>query len=692
FSLILFIILLSPILLRKLKIPGIIGLIISGVIIGPHCLNILEKTSAIDLFSTIGLLYIMFIAGLELDMNEFRQNKFKSLGFGVFTFTIPILLGVPTCYYLLDYDINASILTASMFATHTLVAYPIVSKFGISKNEAVAITVGGTIFTDTAVLILFAIILGTNQGNLTPEFWLRFGVSLIVFILIMFLIIPRIARWFFIRLEAEKTSHYIFVLSIVFFAAFLAQEAGVEPIIGAFVSGLALNRLIPHSSVLMNRLQFVGNAIFIPFFLISVGMVVDISVLLNGPMAWIIAFTLSFFALLGKYGAAFITKLLFKYSKLQGQLIFGLSSSHAAATLAIILIGYKAGIIDENILNGTIILILITCIVASFVTENAAKKILSSGEASDIKTDILTKQHENILIPIANFNNLESLIDFTILIKDKKSPYPVNLLSVVTDDNEAEINFIKVKKTLDDSIRNISSTDILLKPLVTIDINIANGIIRTSREIFADTIIMGWPEKESLMDKIFGHKIINIIETVEKNIILCTLKKPVNTCRKIKLICPPSIELEKGFHYWLNKIFYLAGELSTGIEFYCSSATRHETVEFLKNTRHKVTVLFQEFAFPENLRKFSDNISRDDLLIIVSPRKGAVSYTNDFEQIPKRLDKYFKKNSIIIIYPMINEIISRYEKYHDIDSELLTKGMDTVSKIQKGIGSIFGKR
>ncbi|GAA6768050.1 hypothetical protein AAFH68_40020 [Flavobacterium sp. CGRL1] len=374
FSLILFIILLSPILLKKINIPGIIGLIISGVIIGPHGLNILAKNSAVDLFSTIGLLYIMFIAGLELDMNEFKANRNKSLLFGFFTFILPLSIGFPVCFYLLKYDFNASFLTASMFATHTLVAYPIVSKLGIAKNQAVAITVGGTILTDTAVLIILAVIMGSAQGSLNQAFWIKLGVSLAIFSAIMFLVIPRIAKWFFKKLESEKHAHYIFVLSVVFFAAFLAEVAGVEPIIGAFVAGLALNPLIPHSSALMNRIEFIGNALFIPFFLISVGMLVDISVILSGPTALIVAGTLSVVAIFGKWIAAFFTQVVFKYTKTERQLIFGLSSAHAAATLAVILVGFKAKILDENILNGTIILILITCIVASFATEKAAKK------------------------------------------------------------------------------------------------------------------------------------------------------------------------------------------------------------------------------------------------------------------------------------------------------------------------------
>jgi len=410
FSLVLFIILLSPILLRPIKVPGIIGLIISGMIIGPHGLNWLEKNSAVDLFSTIGLLYIMFIAGLELDMNEFKKTKHKSLMFGFFTFIIPISIGFPVCYYILDYSLLTSILIASMFATHTLVSYPIVNRYGISKNEAVAITIGGTILTDTAVLIILAVIKGASQGDINNEFWVTLGVSFAIFLFIMFGIIPKIAKWFFEKIEGEKTAHYIFVLTVVFFAAFLAEMANLEPIIGAFVAGLALNKLIPHSSALMNRVEFIGNAIFIPFFLISVGMIVDIGVFTKaeGLTVFYVAGVLTLVGVVGKFLAATATQWVFKYNNNERNLIFGLSNAHAAATLAIIMVGYNNNIIDENVLNGTIVLILVSCIIASIVTENASKKIVMAGHQDQEHMEHVEEHEEQILIPIANLNNMEA--------------------------------------------------------------------------------------------------------------------------------------------------------------------------------------------------------------------------------------------------------------------------------------------
>jgi len=362
-------------LMAKIKMPHIAGFIIAGAIIGPYGLNLLSKNLAVDLFSTIGLLYIMFIAGIELNINEFKKKKHKSLMFGFLTFSIPIIIGFPVCYYLLAYPLIPSLLTTIMFATHTLVAYPIVNKYKIAENEVVAVTVGGTILTDTAVLILLAVIIGAKNGELTPAFWLQLTVSLTAFISIVFLVVPRVAKWFLSKPESSKTSHYVFILTCMFFSAFLAQMAGVEPIIGAFIAALALNRLIPKPSKLFNNIEFAGNAIFIPFFLISVGMVVNLHVFFQGWRAAAVAASLTIAALAGKWISAFLTQKIYGYSNTQRKLIFGLSSSHAAATLAIILIGYKSKIIDDNILNGTVILILVTCMVASIVTERAGKRL-----------------------------------------------------------------------------------------------------------------------------------------------------------------------------------------------------------------------------------------------------------------------------------------------------------------------------
>ncbi len=686
FSIILFIILLSPILLRKLNIPGIIGLIISGVVIGPYGFNILEKNSAIDLFSTIGLLYIMFIAGLELDLNEFKKHRNKSLGFGFFTFIIPLAIGYPVCYYLLGYDFNAAFLTASMFATHTLVSYPIVSKMGLSKNQAVAITVGGTIFTDTAVLIILAIIMANHQGSLNSQFWLRIGISLAIFLAIMFFIIPRLAKWFFQKLESEKHSHYIFVLAVVFFGAFLAEVAGVEAIIGAFVAGLALNKLIPHSSALMNRIEFIGNSLFIPFFLISVGMLVDVRVILSGPFALIIAGTLSVVAIAGKWLAAWATQLAFKYTGTQRQLIFGLSSAHAAATLAVILVGYNAGILDENILNGTVILILIACVVASFATEKAAKKLLveSENDSAESINDTSTPS-EHILVPIAKVENIGKLLELSILIKDKSSPNPISVLSVVSNDDEAETNIVKARTKLEELVKEGSAAETKINILTAIDHNVASGIARISKEVIADIIVMMWPKKSGLIDKLD-----NVTSKISKTIFICNFQRPLISHKRIFLVALPFAERETGFELWFTKVAKLAQELSIPIQLYCNARTGRAIDSFHKKTKTTAAIHYNVFDDWDDILILSRYIQETDLFVLASSRKDGISHLTVLDNLPFKLEKYFAGNSKVIIYPQQFE-----NTYDSIDYEApvepLSKGIETIQWLGKGIGSMFKK-
>jgi len=652
FSIILIIILVSPILLKRINIPGIIVLIISGIIIGPFGVGLLEKNTAIDLFSKIGILYIMFIAGLELDMNQFKANQNKSFTFGFFTFIIPLTLGFPICYYLLGYNFNASFLTSSMFATHTLIAYPIVSKFGVSKNEAVAVAVGGTILTDTAVLIILAVILGNAEdGGLTASFWIRLIVSLLIFCAIMFFLVPKIARWFFTRMDKEKHSHYIFVLTVVFLSAFLAKLAGVEDIIGAFLAGLALNRLIPHSSPLMNRIEFIGSSLFIPFFLISVGMMVDIKVIFSGYMAIVVALTLSIVAILGKWLAAFATQLTFKYSATQRKLIFGLSTGHAAATLAVIIVGYKADIIDINILNGTIILILITSIVATLATENATKKIVEDSKEIDLNEVKKSNNYkmESILLPLANIVNLERLLEFSILIRDKNSENPISILSVVPNDEQAELNIAQAKTKLEIFVNQASATETKVDVTATIDEDVAKGIARKSKEIIADVIVMGWPTSGD-EDEIINAKMNGIIQQTSKTLFLCQTNKPWATHKKLIVLAPINVQNMQGFEIWIKKCVRIAEELSVPILIYCSSETQVAIERLVDKLRLKAPFLFRKTAYLEQNAVIFKEVDTNDILMLITAREDAIAYQPMLKQLPYILENNFKRNTKILVY------------------------------------------
>jgi len=690
FSLILLIILLSPILLKKLNIPGIIGLIISGLIVGPNALNLLEKNSAVELFSTIGLLYIMFIAGLELDMNAFKANKYKSMWFGFLTFTIPISIGFPVSYYGFGYDLAPSLLISVMFATHTLVAYPIVSRLGIAKNEAVAITVGGTIITDTAVLIALAVIVGNSHGDVNADFWIKLTISMAVLSGIIFYLMPKVTKWFLQKLESEKHAQYIFILSLVFLSSFLAELAGVESIIGAFMAGLALNTLIPHSSALMNRIEFIGNALFIPFFLISVGMIIDLSVILSGPTAITIALILTVVAIVGKWSAAFLTQISFGYSADQRRLIFGLSSAHAAAILAVVMVGYNAGILDKNILNGTIILILLSVIVASIATERAAKSILISEQKDDsADTSELPVYGEHLLVPVAKMTKMEKMLDFATLIKCKKSNNPITLLSVVPNDQAAERNMQAARKRLEDSIKHGAATETKINTMATIDFNHASGIARASREILADIIILGWPHKAGFVDKLMGEKINSIIDNINKNLFICNLVKPLISSERIVLIVPPLSELEIGFEIWVRKVIKLCNELNIPVSFFGTKPSYDAIKTCLKQLNLRMNLSFNEHDQWEDLLLLDNQIKHEDFIILINSRRGTVSYINTLENMPSRLEKHFDENNLMVIYPQHFE--TNADSVEDITSGALTKGIEAIENIGKGIGSIFKK-
>lgn len=649
FAVLLLIVLISPLLLKRLNVPGIIGLIIAGVIIGPHGLDLISDSEGVNMFSSIGLLYIMFIVGLELDLNEFKANRNKSVVFGFFTFIIPLIIGFPVCYYLLGYDVFASFLTASMFSTHTLVTYPIVSRMGVSKNQAVAITVGGTILTDTAVLVILAIVLNSHSGNFNFQFLLRLFISISIFSFIVFFLIPKIARWFFQKVESEKYSHYIFVIFIVFLAGFLAELGGIEPIIGAFAAGLALNRLIPHSSALMNRIEFIGNSLFIPIFLISVGMLVNVSVVFSGTTTLYIAVVLSIVALLGKWLSAFLTQKTFKYSVAQRNLIFGLSSSHAAATLAVILVGFKAGIIDEYILNGTIVLILLTCLIASFVTQKAAKEIAIAEEDEDIiPSELGHFAQEKILVPIADPANIGKHIELAMMLKDKKSVNSISLLGVVPNNEEAERNIINFKKKLLEQVSDAVAADLVVDVIATIDHNVASGIVRTARETMSDIVILGWPGKVGVLEKLVGDKVDLIIKNMDKNLFICHLEKKMITHKRIVVVSPPLAEKELGFDIWVNKVVQLSKELTLPVLHIGHPETQHL---ISSNKKLKANFTYKEFVDWSDPLACGDEIKENDIFIFVSAHPGYVSHIPVLDNMPTRIERRFPDVSRIVVFP-----------------------------------------
>lgn len=648
FTLIISIILLAPILFRKFKIPGLIGLIISGIVIGPHGFNLVAFGESIKLLSTAGLLYLMFLAGLELNMRDFLRSKNKSLVFGSLTFFIPLILGFIVAHFMLQYGIAASLLIASMFSTHTLVSYPIASRLGIIRSEAVVITIGGTIITDTAVLVLLAFISSATTGSLTVYFWLRMIFSISLFSFIILWGVPRISAWFFKNMEGESGSQYVFILAVLFVSSLLARLAGIEPIIGAFLAGLALSSLVPHTSALMNRISFIGNNLFIPIFLISVGLMVDLKVLMNGTSAILFAAVLVVVALISKYFAAWFTQKIFSYSVIERNIIFGLSVSHAAAIIAVVIVGYDLKLIGLDVLNGAILIILISCLVGTFITEKEGKK-LAVLDAEKIPLAVTSK--DRILVPVANPATIESLVDFAIIIRKKLSKQPMYMLSVVPDDGNASEQIRKNNKMFESVISHAAVVDTVLTHVTRVDLNIASGISRAAKELQIDKLVLGWNGKMTTTNFFFGSIIENLIASTEKMVIVVRCLSPFNTLNRIVISVPENIECEVGFLEMIDVLFILASRNSASIVF----SGKENPIKNIKiaciDKPEKEMVSYEITNSHHVISDMASNLKENDLYVVVSARPHSLSYQNYLDHMPRDLAKYHENNNFIIIYP-----------------------------------------
>lgn len=659
FFIVLCIILIAPIALNKIRVPHIIGLILAGVIIGPHGLNLLLRDNSFELFGQVGLLYLMFLAGIEMDMNDFRKNRNKGLVFGMYTFIIPMLLGTLASYYLLELPLITSVLLASMYASHTLVAYPIISRYGVTKNRAATITIAGTIITVLLALLILAIITGMYKGELNSNFWAKFILSIITYCAVLIYIFPKISKWFLRKYE-DSVAQYIFVLAIVFSAAFGAQLAGLEGIIGAFLAGVILNRYIPAVSPLMNRIEFVGNALFIPFFLIGVGMLVDLKVLFSGKEALLVALNMSVVATLSKWIAAWLTQKTFRLKSLERQLIFGLSNGQAAATLAAVLIGYNIitgtdemgepiRLLSENILNGTIIMILVTCTISSILTERAARNMIMQEHEEESEEDLKSELNELILIPVANPATIQNLVNLALMLKNPKKRTPLYALYV-------EVDLSKKAKSISKSIlphvaKIASSADTHVNTLTRYDVNIASGIIHTIKENNITELVMGFHHKASIADTFFGHTTENIIRSTNKMVVISKFETPVNTINKIIVAVPNKAEFETGFARWVDRIANLAIQSGAKTLFYCTPHTEQRILQCIAVRKYRIRSEFHPLEKWDDFIALKDIVKQHDIFVVVSARPTSISFHHTFSRLPNLLSDNFSHTNLLVVYP-----------------------------------------
>jgi Kef-type K+ transport system membrane component KefB/nucleotide-binding universal stress UspA family protein len=696
FLVILLIILLAPILLNKIKIPHILGLIIAGAVIGPFGFNLITRDSSIILSGTAGLLYIMFLAGLEIDMADFKKNAFKSTLLGLYGFVIPMILGTLTGLYLLKYPPITSVLMASMFASHTLITYPIVSKLGVSKNRAVNISVGSTLITNILALFVLAIIVGMTSEDIAQYFMLRLTASFVIFSTIIMVLFPLIARWFFKRFD-DSVSQYVFVLVMVFLGAVLSEIAGIEGIIGAFLAGLALNRLIPRTSPLMNRINFVGNAIFIPFFLLGVGMLIDYRAFFTNPETFTVAAAMSIVATAGKFLPSLLVQKSFRYLADERRLIFGLTNAQAAATLAAVLIGYNIilgetsqgepiRLLNESILNGTIIMILVTCTIASFATQKGARAVARMENEDTGNED--QKEVEKILIPVNNPETVDELIHLSAIIKSKRNKRNLFALQVVNNNTSDPKDNKKARKLLEKAAITASSADIHLTELLRYDLNIVNAITSVVMENEITDLVMGLHIKKGISESFLGDLTEGILKKCNVTSFVYKSAQPISTVKRHFIIIPENAEQEIGFPFWLLKIWNIGENTGAKLLFYGTKQSLGTIRDI--HSKHPIEASFHIFGDWDDFLILSREIKADDNLIIVLSREHKPSYHKAMANIPNYLNKYFHSNSFILIYPIQTSVA--FSKQVNLNYPSLQVPVEKLDEIGKTIAGLFKRK
>lgn len=652
FAIVMTTVLIAPLLAEKLRLPGIIGLIFFGIILGPHVFNILEKDRAIDLLGKIGLLYIMFQAGLEINLDEIKRNKHLSINFGIMTFLIPLVLGTVGAFYILDMSLPASILLASMFSSHTLLTFPIVSRMGLAKKKSVTATIGGTIITDTLAFLVLATIAAIHTGQVSAIFWIKLISFSIVYSSIVVVLLPKVTTWFFRRFFTESgVEDYVFVITALFVSAHFSHVIGLEPIIGAFLAGLTLNPLIPEKGLLMNRIQFVGNSLFIPFFLISVGMLIDPVVLFTNKSAILVSVVMIVIALFSKDLAARLFSKLARFSKNERGLIYGMSVNQAAATLAAVLVGYNIGIFTEAILSGTIMMIVATSLVGSIMTQKYAKRIVINKK-NDIQ-DIPSKMSLNrILIPLLKEKDVAPLMDFSFLLQSKGSHEPLYPLHVSLEGNNMEEKIVDGEAILAKANIRSNSNQKNSIPLNKIDSNISASILRTINEQRINKVILGWSENGPFISSFYETTTDQLSRYCLEMIFIANLIKPLNITRRILLIVPPYLYRQAGFTDTINSLKVLKNELSA--EWLIIS--EEETFTEIKHhfDKQKTSVDFKPVESWKTVTSLIKSvIEPTDMIIQILARKGSIAWRMSFDQLANNLYKNFPTNNLVAVYPYL---------------------------------------
>ena len=655
FFVVLLIILFAPIIMSKLRIPHIIGMVLAGVLVGPYGVNLLARGSSFEIFGQVGLYYIMFLAGLEMDMEMVKKNTRRYLIFGFLTCFIPLGLTYVVAKTVLGYSDATSFLLGCIMASNTLIAYPIIGRYGLQRHPSVGLSVGSSMISLFMALVMLAA-LSQTQTNEASSGAVGGSLGVLVFVLKLgaymvgsVFFIPRLTRYF-LRRYSDQVMQYIFVLAVMFLSAALTTLIGLEGIFGAFFSGLILNRYIPQVSPLMNRIEFIGNAVFIPYFLIGVGMLINVgAVLEGGEVVWIVLL-IAFIGTFGKALAAYASSLLFRLPQRDGNMMFGLTSAHAAGAIAMVMVGLRLNLVNDDMLNGVVLMILVTCVISTLVTERTAQTIVLSDRVHQQPAET-NADDEKILVCVKYPEIAPQLVSLSLLMRNQRLNRGLVALNVVYDDEHSSTNREQGLRLLEQLQQQAAASEVQVQTQVRLASNIANGIKHAFREFACSEIVMGMHVHTERTTKFWGDFIQSLYNGLNRQIVLTRFVQPLNTLRRIQVAVPSRAEFEPGFHRWLERLCRFAGQLDCRIEFHGRQESFDLIAEYIRQHHANVRADFTLMGHWNELPQLASTISDDHLFVVVTARKGTISYKNALERLPDELQAYFSGTNLMIIFP-----------------------------------------
>lgn len=651
FLLVLLIILVSPIVFDRLRIPRVVGLIVAGVIVGPYCLNLLAYDASFKIFGEVGIVYLMFLAAIEINMYHLKRNIRSGLIYGLLTFFIPMTAGILVSRYVFSVGWTTAALLAVMYAAHTLVSYPTVSRFGLASNKGVVIAVSGTIVAVLLALVLLAEVVTISHTGYFS--WGELGALILwtaLYGIGLYLVFPRIAEYFF-RKYNDPVAQFIFILAMVFVSSLIAQLIGLEAILGAFFGGLVLNRFVPERSALMRRITFVGNAIFIPYFLIGVGMLMNVGVLFSGWGVVFCAVVMAGVSLLSKWGAVAITRFTYRLDFSEGMMMFGLSSGKAAATIAATMLGFQYGLLSEELMNGAVVMILICCVVATTVTDSAAKRIrirLTTREMEE-EMEAEKKHPARQLLALANPMTAESITRLAIFMRSRQNVHPLTLLFVKNNDDPRRHR--AGREALNSAAGAAASMNVKANEVERYDLNVVAGLTNTLKERNATEIMIGLHHRSNIVDTFFGSITEQLVKATNRMVMLSRCFAPVDTLRNIYVYVPHNAEYETGFKTWLTRVSHLSMQVGLKVSFMVYKPTIAYIENYIKEREFQFSRKYMEISSWDDFIILSSRITPDDLFIVIYARKGSLSRTGETEAMPAYISRHMPESNIVLIYP-----------------------------------------